>query len=327
MSNETRDFAFFQQVMRFIENNDFQQVTKTISNYWESIQGMEINSYFVETLKIIEKAMEYKVEINSKESPFALPFQYITNKYCNKSEEIVDSSICCSDIWWCWFQGLDAAPPLVRACYNSLEILNKKVHVITAENFHNYVDIPDFLIDKWKKGIISNTHFSDILRLELLTKRGGVWIDATVLVTGNNIMKYIEQPNLFVFKHIMRGEASNYLFASNWLLGATHSSQILNDTKSMLYSYWKNENKMINYFLFHLFFTISCYINSDEWEKIPTFSNVPPHILQMELFTEYSEDRWKQLCDMTDIHKLTYKKSRPDNDSFLFIDYIVKQYL
>ncbi|MBR0093318.1 MAG: hypothetical protein IJP92_16650, partial [Lachnospiraceae bacterium] len=33
------------------------------------------------------------------------------------------------DIWWCWLQGLDAAPEVVKACYRSLQKLNRPVHV------------------------------------------------------------------------------------------------------------------------------------------------------------------------------------------------------
>lgn len=44
-----------------------------------------------------------------------------------------------------------------------------------------------------------------------------------------------------------------------------------------------------------------------EWNLIPFFSDVPPHIMQRELFTEYSKERMEQLKRMSDIHKLTYK--------------------
>jgi hypothetical protein len=41
-------------------------------------------------------------------------------------------------------------------------------------------------LEKYQKKIIDNTHFSDLLRLELLIKYGGTWIDASVLVTKYN---------------------------------------------------------------------------------------------------------------------------------------------
>lgn len=44
-------------------------------------------------------------------------------------------------------------------------------------------------------------------------------------------------------------------------------------------------------------------------EKVPVFSNVPPHIMQNELFGEYSEKRFAHYVQMGDFHKLTYKFS------------------
>jgi len=99
-------------------------------------------------------------------------------------------------IWWCWLQGYDAAPPIVKACYNSLmrefkgsrvqEVLSDgyEIKVIDAENWKEYIELPDFIVKKWEKKQIPPALFSDLLRLELLIKYGGTWIDSTVLCTG-----------------------------------------------------------------------------------------------------------------------------------------------
>ena len=39
----------------------------------------------------------------------------------------------------------------------------KNVIVITEKNMYDYVSMPDFIIEKYKKGIISKTHFSEIV--------------------------------------------------------------------------------------------------------------------------------------------------------------------
>ena len=101
-------------------------------------------------------------------------------------------------IWWCWLQGYDAAPPIVKACYNSLmrefkgsrvqevQGLNDdyEIKVIDGENWKEYIELPDFIVKKWEKKQIPPALFSDLLRLELLIKYGGTWIDSTVLCTG-----------------------------------------------------------------------------------------------------------------------------------------------
>lgn len=48
--------------------------------------------------------------------------------------------------------------------------------------------------------MISNTHLSDLLRLELLIRYGGLWIDSTTYMTGT-IPAYIDDSNFFVYRN------------------------------------------------------------------------------------------------------------------------------
>lgn len=84
-------------------------------------------------------------------------------------------------VWICWLQGMENAPQIVRDCYASVCYWMKdwKITVITADNMNEYVQFPDYIVRKWKEGVISNTHLSDLLRLELLIRYGGLWIDST----------------------------------------------------------------------------------------------------------------------------------------------------
>lgn len=53
-------------------------------------------------------------------------------------------------IWFCWLQGLENAPEVVKACYNSLvwHLGNDgyDVKVIDEKNWRKYVDLPDYVI-------------------------------------------------------------------------------------------------------------------------------------------------------------------------------------
>ena len=100
------------------------------------------------------------------------------------------------NIWVCWFQGVDKAPEIVKKCIESIKKYNKdkNIHIIDRKNFKEYVTIPKYILEKWEKGVISNTHFSDILRIILLIEHGGFWLDATTLLT-NELPKYISKRN------------------------------------------------------------------------------------------------------------------------------------
>ena len=105
-------------------------------------------------------------------------------------------------VWVCWFQGIENAPLLCQACVDRIKDVygEKNVVVITGENFREYTHIPDYIIKKWEKGIITNTHFSDILRVALLSENGGTWIDATILILKKDLPKYFYDSRLFLLR-------------------------------------------------------------------------------------------------------------------------------
>lgn len=98
-------------------------------------------------------------------------------------------------IWVFWGQGEAAMPPLVKACYRQLTRFNDNVLLITYDNVGTYLDLPDIVYQKVHNSKLSWAHFSDIVRTSLLAKYGGLWLDATVWVSGKlPIDKIIEMP-------------------------------------------------------------------------------------------------------------------------------------
>ena len=110
-------------------------------------------------------------------------------------------------IWFCWLQGLENAPVLVKKCYQSLEenLTDKEIIVLTEENYREYVRFPEYIQKKIDSGIITRTHMSDLLRLELLIQYGGTWIDATVFCSGGRIPTYMFDSDLFFFQVLKPG--------------------------------------------------------------------------------------------------------------------------
>lgn len=85
-------------------------------------------------------------------------------------------------IWVFWWQGLESAPARVKACVDSIKrnAASRDVIVITKDNVREYTDLPDYAFRKLAEGKITLTHFSDILRFNLLKLHGGLWMDATL---------------------------------------------------------------------------------------------------------------------------------------------------
>ena len=210
-------------------------------------------------------------------------------------------------VWICWLQGMENAPQIVQDCYASVCYWMKdwKITVITADNMNEYVQFPDYIVRKWKEGVISNTHLSDLLRLELLIRYGGLWIDSTTYMTGT-IPAYIDDSNFFVYRNgWMDMEMINM---GSWLIFSKYTNNIiLLETQSLLYAYWKKYNYIKNYFLMHIFFRMVTDANPELWEQVPAINHIDSHLLMQELPKHYDENRCQQIMRLTPIHKLTYK--------------------
>ena len=84
------------------------------------------------------------------------------------------------DIYILWLQGFDEAPEVVRLCVRSWKIHNPTwtIHLIDETNLGQYVNLNEF--SEFTEDRISKTALSDLIRLSILEKHGGLWVDATV---------------------------------------------------------------------------------------------------------------------------------------------------
>lgn len=212
-------------------------------------------------------------------------------------------------VWICWFQGLENAPELVKQCYASVveNMPERDVVLITNDNIQEYVDFPNYIVEKWKKGQITHTHMTDLLRLELLIRYGGVWLDATVFCSGADIPEYMLNSDLFFFQCLKPGRDGHSHITSSWMMSAKTNNKILMAVRELCYEYWKEHSSLIDYFLLHDFIAIVLEYYPDEWLNIVPRDNATPHILYLRLFEQYNETIWNSIKGQTPFHKLSYK--------------------
>lgn len=212
-------------------------------------------------------------------------------------------------VWFFWMQGLENAPALVRRCFASLQenLKDREIVLINEKNLNDYVQFPDFIIDKLNRGIITYTHFSDILRVELLLRYGGTWIDSTVFCSGKNIPKYMLDSDFFVFQNLRPGDNGSILNFSSWFMSSCSNNRILLATRELLYTYWKKNNSMIDYFLLHHFIMMAASYYKEDWKKVVQFPNSLPHVLLLMLFEPFNQEKWDAATAACPFHKLSYK--------------------
>ncbi len=237
-------------------------------------------------------------------------YRYVLEEY-DKSYNSSLPHVTSNRVWICWFQGMENAPELVQRCFESVKnnLSDREIVLITIDNMNEYVQFPDYIIDKWKAGAITHTHLTDLLRLELLIRYGGLWIDATVFCTSarDKIPDYFFDSELFFFQNLKPGRDGKATYISSWLICAKTNNKILMATRDLCYEYWKKEKLIKDYFLLHDFLSIVLDKYEDDWKRVIPRDNATPHMLLLRLFDQYDEKMWASIKEQTPFHKLSYK--------------------
>lgn len=212
-------------------------------------------------------------------------------------------------IWIMWYQGIKNAPDIVRCCINSIIMKNPKheVIIITEDNFKEYVNLPEFILEKFERGIISKPHLADMIRLYLLYAYGGAWIDATVLNCDTISESYFQKE----FYSINFGRKTKDPSHGRWTtfcLFAQPGNSLIGDTLDMHYRYWYSQDLAVDYVMFDYFISYlvkkdaeySKQVNSIELNNIDVFTLVD------KLNEKYNGEL--PLKDGTILYKLSWKR-------------------
>jgi len=234
-----------------------------------------------------------------------------------------------STIWVCWWDGLNLMPELVKVCYNTLKQHSgtHPVQLITKYNVHDFISIPDYIYEKLNTGIITVTHFSDILRTALLFEYGGIWIDSTILVlkdisfenlpfytlkttTKTNSISHIRWRGLSHTSSHFNNKASPEINRwSGYLLAGTRHALLFEYMRDFFFAYWKEQKDIIDYLFID-------YVMAIAYDTIPNIKKVIDDVpcididkfaLEKNLNSVFSDEQFARYS-MTTFHKLTWKE-------------------
>jgi len=142
-------------------------------------------------------------------------------------------------IWMLWLQGEENAPYLVKKCIESWRNNNPDftIIVLNKETVNNYINLHDIVCENTK--YIAPALLSDIIRINLLNKYGGFWIDSTCFCCTpltNWIQNYIDT-GFFVFQ-----PPSKSCLISSWFIGSGKDSYLTKTLCQEINYYCKNNN-------------------------------------------------------------------------------------
>lgn len=217
-------------------------------------------------------------------------------------------------IWICWWQGIDNAPEIVKACVDSIRHNAGKCEIIfiTEDNYKDYVSFPDWIEEKRKAGKFSRTHFSDLLRMNILSQYGGIWIDSTFFCTKPCFEEYMRQP-LWSIKRpdYLHCSVAGGFFAG-YSLGCCYENRwMFKVIFDVLCQYWEKNEKLVDYLLVDYAVILA---QRHDQEIANAFEKIQPNNRWCdELFKvlgqPFNEETWRRISKDTCLYKLTWKQS------------------
>lgn len=184
-------------------------------------------------------------------------------------------------IWLLWLQGWDVAPELVRACAETWRRHNPGWTVRLLDRASLADVLPDMIPDGAFAALAGKTlepeAMSDVIRIELLARYGGVWADATTYCL-EPLDDWLAPRMTAGFFAFARPAADRML--SSWFLAAVQGSGIGQRWRAATWAYWATRTSRDHYFWFHRLFA-ECHAADpwfrEAWDAVPTLSALGPH--------------------------------------------------
>ena len=257
--------------------------------------------------KIVDDTIKYDRKLHE------LIYDYINTHYSyaiNRQQGLDEKVLPNKTIWVFWWQGEDKMPQIVKKCYRSICYYSNgtKVQLITKSNYHIFVDVPDFLLQRLNKGHICHAHFSDVFRCMLLYKYGGLWLDATIMLTKPLDINIFNRDFYSIKRRPDEHGGYNSRYASFCFGTKPHNPLFGNMAKGLL-EYVKKEKYFIDYFVFDYFNEMTRKLNPTCRDLVESLEYNNQQHLEIQLcFNEpFNCKKWNDVISDTYIHKLTYK--------------------
>jgi len=143
-------------------------------------------------------------------------------------------------IWMFWQQGFDAAPVLVQKCLASWRRHNPNWRIVLLDNKNlpDYVDTASIV--KANRDIISVQSLSNIIRINLLGQRGGVWVDATCFCCrplDDWLPERMTTTGFFAFDNPGRER-----IIASWFMASTNNCRLTKAYCDYTNAFWSNHH-------------------------------------------------------------------------------------
>lgn len=143
-------------------------------------------------------------------------------------------------IWIMWLQGFDEMPLVVRHCYNSWKTLNPGWNIVFLDQ-SNYADWVDITAVLETDNTLEVQAVADVIRINLLAKYGGVWVDATCFccVPLDSWLDDAAASGFFAFDKPQKSRLMD-----NWFMASSKDCYLTRKLAEASNQYWLDNHKL-----------------------------------------------------------------------------------
>ncbi len=218
-------------------------------------------------------------------------------------------------IWTLWMQGYENAPELVKSTIDSIrkfaELNNFQFILLEENTIEKYIVFPKLIKEKMDLGVIDYTKISDILRVSLLAKYGGTWVDATIYMKEEFDSSLLLQ-NYYTIKTGGIEDYSPNISNNRWKgFFLSGNSSLFSFTRDFFFEYYSRYDIAVDYLLIDYIFDMAYKYDEKIKNQMLELEKSNPNLFWLEshLGDEFDQKVWDNITETTKVFKTTYKLS------------------
>lgn len=210
-------------------------------------------------------------------------------------------------VWSYWDGPEREAPPLVRACIAQLRRVHPEARILDAAAARDLVPLPPVVARRLRD---RPAHRSDLIRVHLLERHGGIWVDATAFAPAPLTEPVTARLGSGAFYLRWGGQQ-----ISNWFIAARRGNPLIALQRAALEAWWRERDELPDYFLYHRLF--EALVAEDPTARriakaMPKVSTIPSHLLQLVMLRPYDPEEVGLILQAAMVQKLSYKYDPAD---------------
>ena len=298
----------------------FGYLSERLLRVWVMHRALRVYEYAVEVMDPVdsENAVR-KVEMTSRMIDLYLQ-DVSTLTASGKMQDLVEYWPPAPDfggripVFVCWWQGFDQAPDTVRLCLESIRrnIPEDRCVLceIRAENMEQYIYLPIHIMERYRDGRISLTHLSDVLRVMLLYRYGGLWLDATYFLAKPLEPEFFDR-DFFTLRSRTpkwRADIVQGRWSCNLMLAKPGDPLMGFLVNAFCYYYFKTE-ELVDYYVFDYIIDLGIRCVPGAAERLEQVPYTDPEVMNLMPLMDkrFDQARYGSLISETSFFKLTYR--------------------